>query len=253
MTALQSATLIVAKAQKKAEREALEARMLRDIKAVKLDGGCQQQFRFHSERKWRFDFAWPQRKVALEVDGGTHSGGRHVRGKGYEEDCEKLNAAIINGWRVLRVTGSQVKSGQAIAWAESVLKPKPVVLAALDVVEAGDLAHPKEDAVRSPTYLGRVRKLRCIRCDREGYSQAAHLNRGKGTSIKVGDNYTFPLCGHEGKATGSPEPEGCHYLYDNYKLGDKHWSAEQGLKWSKQTYRELKVAGKVPMNVPAPT
>ncbi|BBU05363.1 hypothetical protein [Aeromonas veronii] len=37
---------------------------------------------FHPKRKWRFDYAWPTRMIALEVHGGIHSGGRHTRGGG---------------------------------------------------------------------------------------------------------------------------------------------------------------------------
>lgn len=255
-TALKTATLSlakrIAKEEAKSKREALEAHMLRDIRAVKLDAGCTSQHAFHTERKWRFDFAWPQRKVALEVDGGVHTGGRHTRGSGYTEDCEKLNAAIIFGWRVLRVTGEHVHSGQAVKWLEEVLRPRASILSALDEVEPGALAHPKEEPTRSKTYLRKVARLECIRCKREGYSQAAHINRDKGMGLKAGDNYTFPLCTPDGKAPGDPEPHGCHYLFDNYKLGDKEESAEMGLKWSRETYTRLKRAGDVPMNVPAP-
>lgn len=60
------------------------------------------EFRFHPERKWRFDFAWPEQKVAVEVDGGVFSGGRHTRGMGFIRDCEKLNMACEMGWKVLR-------------------------------------------------------------------------------------------------------------------------------------------------------
>lgn len=68
---------------------------------------------FHPDRKWRFDFAWPALRVALEVEGGTWSRGRHTRGKGYEADAEKYGAAAAAGWEVVRVTGAQVKSGAA--------------------------------------------------------------------------------------------------------------------------------------------
>lgn len=61
-----------------------------------------EEHRFHATRKWRFDFAWPDQKVALEVEGGVFSGGRHVRGVGFKKDCEKYNAAVVDGWRVLR-------------------------------------------------------------------------------------------------------------------------------------------------------
>lgn len=72
-----------------------------------------EQFRFHPKRKWQFDFAWPERKLAVEIEGGTYSGGRHTRGKGFEGDCEKYNAALLLGWRLLRFTGKMVNSGEA--------------------------------------------------------------------------------------------------------------------------------------------
>lgn len=69
----------------------------------------EQQHRFHPVRKWRFDFAIPDKKVAVEVDGGVWlpkhgKKSRHTTGTGYQKDCEKLNAAVSLGWRVLRYT-----------------------------------------------------------------------------------------------------------------------------------------------------
>lgn len=69
---------------------------------------------FHPVRKWRFDFAWPDLKLAVEVEGGIHSNGRHVRGAGFEEDCRKYGAAMELGWNVYRCTGGMVKSGEAL-------------------------------------------------------------------------------------------------------------------------------------------
>lgn len=80
-----------------------------------------RQYRFHPKRKWRLDFAWPDRKVAMEVDGGTWSGGRHTRGAGYEKDCEKLNEAALMGWTVLRVTADMVHDGRADDYVERML------------------------------------------------------------------------------------------------------------------------------------
>ena len=37
------------------------------------------EYRFHSGRDWRFDFAIPSRRVAVEVEGGAFNGGRHIR------------------------------------------------------------------------------------------------------------------------------------------------------------------------------
>lgn len=99
----------------------LEKTMAFQIRVVKLPKPA-REYRFHPERKWRFDFAWPEHKVALEIDGGTWGGGRHTRGAGFEEDCHKLNAAAVLGWRVLRATGGMVHDGTAINTLEALLK-----------------------------------------------------------------------------------------------------------------------------------
>ena len=61
-----------------------------------------EEHRFHAIRKWRTDFAWPGVLVAVEVEGGAFSGGRHTRGAGFVKDCEKYNTAALMGWIVLR-------------------------------------------------------------------------------------------------------------------------------------------------------
>lgn len=78
--------------------------------------GAETEWRFHPSRKWRFDFAFPHMipPLAIECEGGTWSRGRHVRGKGFEGDLEKYNAAALLGWRVLRFTGDQVRDERAI-------------------------------------------------------------------------------------------------------------------------------------------
>ena len=73
----------------------------------------QREFLFHRKRKWRFDLAWPELLIAVEVEGGIWVGGRHVRGEGYEADCEKYNEAQLAGWMVLRFTPGMIKKGKA--------------------------------------------------------------------------------------------------------------------------------------------
>lgn len=73
----------------------------------------QREFMFHRKRKWRFDLAWPDLLIAVEIEGGIWSGGRHVRGEGYEKDCEKYNEAQLAGWMVLRFTPGMIKRGKA--------------------------------------------------------------------------------------------------------------------------------------------
>ena len=60
------------------------------------------EHRFHDERRWRFDFAFLEHKVAVECEGGVWSNGRHTRGKGFIEDCSKYSEAAILGWCVIR-------------------------------------------------------------------------------------------------------------------------------------------------------
>ncbi len=74
----------------------------------------EREHRFDEVRKWRFDFAWPELQVAAEVEGGTHRGGRHTRGDGFERDCEKYNAAMAQGWSVYRFTTKMVRDGRAL-------------------------------------------------------------------------------------------------------------------------------------------
>jgi hypothetical protein len=78
-----------------------------------------REYRFARPRRWRFDYAWPAHQLALEIEGGTWCGGRHVRGMGYEGDCEKYNAAALLGWTVLRVTTGMLRDRRALALLES--------------------------------------------------------------------------------------------------------------------------------------
>lgn len=73
-----------------------------------------REYKFHPIRKWRFDFAIPEHNLAAEVEGGIFIHGRHQRPGGFIKDMEKYNAAVTLGWRVLRFTPKQVKTGQAV-------------------------------------------------------------------------------------------------------------------------------------------
>lgn len=80
-------------------------------------------YRFAPPRRWRFDLSWPDEHLAIEVEGGVYSGGRHVRGKGYEADLEKYNTAALAGWLVLRFTRRMIEDGTAVAMLGRVLVP----------------------------------------------------------------------------------------------------------------------------------
>ncbi len=72
------------------------------------------EYRFHSTRKWRFDYAFVEQKIALEVEGAIWTGGRHTRGKGFANDMIKYNAAGAMGWIVLRCQPSDLLRTETI-------------------------------------------------------------------------------------------------------------------------------------------
>jgi very-short-patch-repair endonuclease len=82
----------------------------------------EREYPFHPTRKWRFDFAWPDLKLAVEVEGQTWHAGRHTRGSGFEKDCEKYAEAAILGWRVIRVTADMVVDGRGIGFVRRLLQ-----------------------------------------------------------------------------------------------------------------------------------
>jgi very-short-patch-repair endonuclease len=86
----------------------LAARALPGIEMVR-------EHRFHPSRKWRFDFAWPSIKLAVELDGR----GRHQTVKGARDDCAKHNAAVLLGWRVLRYPATDI--ADVDSWVDEIL------------------------------------------------------------------------------------------------------------------------------------
>lgn len=68
------------------------------------------EHRFHPDRKWRFDWALPAVKVAVEYEGIHSAKSRHTTKKGYAGDVEKYNAATADGWRIIRATSSDYKN-----------------------------------------------------------------------------------------------------------------------------------------------
>lgn len=69
----------------------------------------QEEFEFHPERGWRFDFCHLPTKAAVELEGGTWlDKGGHTTGKGYSKDCQKYNEAQLLGYRVFRFTSDMI-------------------------------------------------------------------------------------------------------------------------------------------------
>lgn len=83
----------------------------------------QVEYVFAKPRKWRFDFGWPivweddspvLVRVALEVQGGIWTQGRHTRGAALLKEHEKLNRAACLGWRILYRTPQNLCSMETI-------------------------------------------------------------------------------------------------------------------------------------------
>ena len=75
-----------------------------------------KEYRFHLTRKWRFDYAISSKMIAIEVEGGAYTQGRHTRGKGFVADMEKYNEAVCLGWQLIRVTPSQLVTMQTVQY-----------------------------------------------------------------------------------------------------------------------------------------
>lgn len=65
---------------------------------------CEREYRFIKDRRFRFDIALPDHKIAIEFEGGVFTGGRHTRSIGYINDTKKYNLATMHGWKLLRYT-----------------------------------------------------------------------------------------------------------------------------------------------------
>lgn len=114
-------------AQQVAPRPQSDAELLLAVQLEQAGIPFEREYRFAPPRRWRADFAvleipawngpkqvWRPRRLLIEVEGGSFTGG-HKRGRAYESDCDKNNAAMNLGWRVYRFTPAQVEDGRALA------------------------------------------------------------------------------------------------------------------------------------------
>ena len=91
----------------------LEAELALQIRALGLPEPI-REYQAIKGRKFRFDFAWLEHKLLVEVNGGTYTKGAHSTGQGIARDYEKANLAVLQGWRVLTFDGKAVKDGTAV-------------------------------------------------------------------------------------------------------------------------------------------
>lgn len=109
-------------ALKRGERPKREPRGRRweDMLAAQLDEAgiaFEREYRFVLDRRFRFDFRIGL-DLAVEIEGGVHGLKRQFR-----SDLDKHALALLYGWRVLRVSPEQVRSGAALGLVERLLQP----------------------------------------------------------------------------------------------------------------------------------
>lgn len=80
------------------------------------------EYRFLPDRQFRFDFAIPSLKIAVEVEGGVWTGGRHTRGKGFIRDMEKYNLAALRGWMVLRTVPADITMSNTLEMVKEAIR-----------------------------------------------------------------------------------------------------------------------------------
>ena len=107
----------------RAEREKWERLLRQHIKAAGLPDMAEQH-QFHPERKWRLDFAYPELRLGIEVEGGIwrKGGGAHSHPINIERDIEKHNALVMLRWTVFRFTPQIITSGAGLRMVEEWMK-----------------------------------------------------------------------------------------------------------------------------------
>ncbi|MFD1770869.1 hypothetical protein [Sphingobacterium suaedae] len=74
------------------------------------------EFYFSTERLYRFDYAIPEHKIAIEVNGGVWAKGKsgHSSGTGILRDYDKSNLAQSLGWRVIILVPKNLMTDESL-------------------------------------------------------------------------------------------------------------------------------------------
>jgi len=125
--------------KKETENSKLETILYNQIVEAGLPNP-EREYRFHSTRKWRVDFAFVQDRVAVELEGGSFGApiicqtckkpvmifrkdgkpvvvrrpGRHQDPVSFEKDIEKYNELALEGWTLIRITKKLINEHKAI-------------------------------------------------------------------------------------------------------------------------------------------
>ena len=94
----------------------LERRFLQQLEQAGLTECCIREYYAINGRDFRLDFAWPSRKLYVEVQGMAH----RIKGR-HRADIEKRVLHMLAGWRVLEIGGAEIRNGKGIEWLKQLL------------------------------------------------------------------------------------------------------------------------------------
>lgn len=92
------------------------------------------EYKFLPDRKFRADFAWPDHKLLVEVDGGKHINGHHHTAEGIKRDQERDRLAREAGFHVVRTDRDGLEGDQLYSLVSAFLScpkdeiPDPIAL-----------------------------------------------------------------------------------------------------------------------------
>jgi len=106
---------------KETYKDRLEGLLKREDSEVLL-----KEYKFMYSRGWKFDYAFPQLKIAIEYDGivykPSQQRGGHQTPKGIINDQEKRNEAQVRGWIVLLANQTSIDNRTFIDQLERAIK-----------------------------------------------------------------------------------------------------------------------------------
>lgn len=103
-------------AGKSKETSAIEEQFAAQIHCAGLPEP-KRQLQYMFAREFKADFAWPQWKFAVEVQGNAH----RIKGR-FKSDMKRRALLLLDGWTILEVGGDEIRSGIAVKWTEAMIK-----------------------------------------------------------------------------------------------------------------------------------
>lgn len=88
---------------------------------VGLGKGIRKRLEDADMQDWRYDFFFADYDLAVELNGGNWSGGRHTRPQALQSEYRKINAAALLGHTLLIFDTGMVKSGEAVQRVKAII------------------------------------------------------------------------------------------------------------------------------------